>query len=78
MCGSKRSGTPERGAASAFTLVELLVVITIIALLVTLLVPVASSAWQTAHMTRCKTNLYRIYQAQGQWRADRDGRLLTG
>ena len=78
MCRSKRSGMPGQGMARAFTLVELLVVITIIALLVTLLVPVASSAWQAAHMTRCKTNLFRIYQAQAQWRADNKGALLTG
>ena len=78
MGGSNGSGMRGRGRACAFTLVELLVVISIIALLVTLLVPVASSAWQTAHMTRCKTNLFRIYQAQGQWRADRQGALLTG
>ena len=78
MCGSKGSGMPGRGRPRAFTLVELLVVITIIALLVTLLVPVASSAWQAAHMTRCKTNLFRIYQAQAQWRADNKSALLTG
>ncbi len=78
MCGSKKNGMPGRGSVSAFTLVELLVVIAMIALLVALLVPVASSAWQAAHMTRCKTNLFRIYQAQAQWRADNDGILLTG
>ena len=78
MDASKKTGMAGRGKGGAFTLVELLVVITIIALLVALLVPVASSAWQTAHMTRCKTNLFRIYQAQAQWRADNKGFLLTG
>ena len=85
MCGSKKNRMPvqygcvrTRRSACAFTLVELLVVTTMIALLVALLVPVASSAWQAAHMTRCKTNLFRIYQAQGQWRADNDSALLTG
>ncbi len=78
MCGSKKNRMPARRTACAFTLVELLVVIAMIAVLVALLVPVASSAWQAAHMTRCKTNLFRIYQAQAQWRADNDSALLTG
>ena len=78
MCGSKENRMPAGRSACAFTLVELLVVTTMIALLVALLVPVASSAWQAAHMTRCKTNLFRIYQAQAQWRADNNSALLTG
>lgn len=73
-----RSKESRMHTACAFTLVELLVVTLMIAVLVALLVPVAASAWQAAHMTRCKTNLYRIYQAQAQWRADNDNALLTG
>ena len=78
MCESKKNRMPAGRTACAFTLVELLVVTMMIALLVALLVPVASSAWQAAHMTRCKTNLFRIYQAQAQWRADNNSALLTG
>jgi len=78
MCASKKNRMPARRTACAFTLVELLVVTAMIAVLVALLVPVASLAWQAAHMTRCKTNLFRIYQAQAQWRADNNSALLTG
>jgi prepilin-type processing-associated H-X9-DG protein/prepilin-type N-terminal cleavage/methylation domain-containing protein len=70
----------KRQVIRAFTLIELLVVITIIAILLVLLIPGLSSAWQYAHLTRCKRNLNAIYTAYGSWRADRashgqDGRL---
>ena len=68
----------SRGGQGAFTLVELLVVITIIGLLMTLLLPVIASAWRTAEMTHCKTNLFRLYEAYGVWRSDNDGHILDG
>jgi prepilin-type processing-associated H-X9-DG protein/prepilin-type N-terminal cleavage/methylation domain-containing protein len=61
----------RRQVLRAFTLIELLVVITIIAILLVLLIPGLSSAWQYAHLTRCKRNLNAIYTAYGSWRADR-------
>jgi prepilin-type processing-associated H-X9-DG protein/prepilin-type N-terminal cleavage/methylation domain-containing protein len=61
----------KRQVTRAFTLIELLVVITIIAVLLVLLIPGLSSAWQYAHLTRCKRNLNAIYTAYGSWRADR-------
>ena len=61
----------KRQVLRAFTLIELLVVITIIAILLVLLIPGLSSAWQYAHLTRCKRNLNAIYTAYGSWRADR-------
>jgi prepilin-type processing-associated H-X9-DG protein/prepilin-type N-terminal cleavage/methylation domain-containing protein len=65
----------------AFTLVELLVVITIVAILVVLLMPGLTSAWQSAQATRCKRNLNTLYSAYSVWKADqerqgRDPRLL--
>jgi prepilin-type processing-associated H-X9-DG protein/prepilin-type N-terminal cleavage/methylation domain-containing protein len=48
----------------AFTLVELLVVITIILVLIAMLMPAVSAAFQTAYMTQCRNNLYTIYQAE--------------
>ena len=63
---------------SAFTLIELMVVVTIIGLLMALLVPGLTAAWETAQMTRCKTNLLRIFQAQALWRSERGDQLLMG
>lgn len=47
----------------AFSLVELLVVITIIAVLASLLMPMFDTAYRTVNMTRCQTNLRAISQA---------------
>jgi prepilin-type processing-associated H-X9-DG protein/prepilin-type N-terminal cleavage/methylation domain-containing protein len=61
----------SRQHTKAFTLIELLVVITIIAILVVLLIPSLTTAYQTAHLTRCRRNLNTMYSAYSVWRADR-------
>ena len=47
------------GRRHAFTLIETLVVITIIAILVAILFPVFSAVKNRAHLTACEANLYQ-------------------
>ncbi len=56
-------------AKRAFTLVELLVVISIILVLVAILVPVISGSLTEARKTGCQTNLSAISKAVGGWQA---------
>jgi prepilin-type N-terminal cleavage/methylation domain-containing protein/prepilin-type processing-associated H-X9-DG protein len=52
---------------SGFTLVELLVVITIICVLIMLLLPALMGVWQTVYATQCQHNLNSIFQAMVLW-----------
>ena len=53
------------------TLTECLLVTTTVGVCFALLVPLISSTWQMAHLTRCSYNLHTIYQAEILWRAER-------
>ena len=57
------STTPARRTAAAFTLVELLVVISVIALLVGILVPALGAARDAAKTATCMANLRSLGQA---------------
>ena len=60
----------------AFTLVEVMVVVTIIGLLVGIAVPKIMIARDTARLRMIQTNLRQIYQAKEQWAMEqrqRDG-----
>jgi type II secretory pathway pseudopilin PulG len=68
---SKNMGeTPMRRKTSAFTLVELLVVIGIIALLIAILLPTLRKAQQAAQNAQCLSNLRQVGQAVTMYRAD--------
>ena len=61
-----------RGTPRAFTLVELLVVVAIIAMLASLLMPAVQSGIQKAKGTKCSSNLRQIGIAVQQYVADPD------
>ena len=58
-------GTPQ-----AFTLIELLVVVAIIAILATLLMPVAQQAVSKGMSAHCASNMHQIYLATFEWMTD--------
>ncbi len=58
--------TRQRG----YTLVEILVVVTILAVLIGILIPVVGSATRQANMARCHQNLMKIGQALLAYRQD--------
>ena len=63
---------------NGFTLVELLVVISIIALLVSILLPALNKAREQAKFTICKTNLRQIGIALVTYANDNEGRRVPG
>jgi prepilin-type N-terminal cleavage/methylation domain-containing protein len=69
----RKPGAARRG----FSLVELLVVISIIVLLVTILLPSIRRSIRQARSTVCKSNLKEVYVALDIYRTDNQGWLPT-
>lgn len=78
MRGSIRTRDSRGSSQPAFTLVELLVVIGIIALLISILLPALGRARAQANMTACKANLKSIGQAVMVYAAQNRGSLPIG
>lgn len=61
--------------SSAFTLTELLVVIAIVGVLAAIIIPVTARARDSAHTSKCASNLRQVTQAGLLYAADHRGRL---
>src|SRR4051812_11382293 len=69
---------PSVRGATAFTLTELLVVISIIALLVAMLLPAIGLVRTSARTTKCLSNQHQLNLALASWGNDHEGRLPRG
>src|SRR5688572_9482102 len=79
LTGPPMASAPLSGPAGqrrAFTLVELLVVIGIIALLISILIPTLGRARDQAQRTKCMANLKSLTEAWVQYANDHKGRLV--
>lgn len=72
------SGGIRLSSRRAFTLVELLVVVAIIALLVSILLPTLNKAKAAAKMVMCQTNLHAIGKAAYLYAAENDDYIPRG
>jgi prepilin-type N-terminal cleavage/methylation domain-containing protein/prepilin-type processing-associated H-X9-DG protein len=74
MGGRRSSPNSKFPIPNAFSLVELLVVVAIIAILAAMLFPVVTAAKQSAKQTRCSSNLKQLVTAWALYADDNAGR----
>jgi len=72
---SCRLSVRAKGQLAAFTLVELLVVIGIIAILISILIPALANARNKANAIKCASNMRQIYIFCTMFAAENKGRL---
>jgi prepilin-type N-terminal cleavage/methylation domain-containing protein/prepilin-type processing-associated H-X9-DG protein len=76
LCGASPAVVKDRpGLRAAFTLVELLVVIGIIAILISVLLPALANARNKANAVKCASNMRQIYILCTMFAAEHKGRL---
>ncbi|MCC5845495.1 MAG: prepilin-type N-terminal cleavage/methylation domain-containing protein [Verrucomicrobia bacterium] len=76
----RNTGQPNRPPAcrrAAFTLIEMLVVIAILALLAVLMIPAVNRGLETARNTKCMNNLRTLSQAGLMYASEHGGRLIA-
>ncbi len=74
----KKRSVKNAKLVSGFTLVELLVVISIIAVLLAVMMPALNKAKEGARSVVCKSNQKQIVLAASLWSQDHDGYVVSG